>query len=80
MQIVKSKGVKDIGHMENKLREMRRELAMVRSTESIRRTQLHEENGLLKSSYRKGDLNKEISFQSWKDNNKKREPRKIVRQ
>lgn len=48
MQIAKSKGVKDIGHMENKLREMSRELSMVRHTKSIRRAQLQEENEWLK--------------------------------
>lgn len=49
MQIEKSKGVEDIGHMENKLREMSRELRMVRHTKSIRRAQLQEENELLKN-------------------------------
>lgn len=34
--------------MENKLREMRRELSMVRHTKSVRRAQLQEENELLK--------------------------------
>lgn len=48
MQISKSKGFEDIGHMENKLREMSRELSMVRHTERIRRAQLQEENELLK--------------------------------
>jgi len=48
MQIEKSKGVEDTGHMENKLREMSRELIMVRHTKSIRRAQLQEENELLK--------------------------------
>lgn len=48
MQIAKSKGVEDIGHIENKLREMSRELSIVRHTESIRRAQLQEENELLK--------------------------------
>ena len=48
MQIEKSKGVEDIGHMEKKLREMSRELSMVRHIESIRRAQLQEENELLK--------------------------------
>jgi len=48
MQIEKSKRVEDIWHMENKLREMSRELSMVRHTESIRRAQLQEENELLK--------------------------------
>lgn len=48
MQLAKSKGVKDIGHIENKLREMSMELSMVRHIESIRRAQIQEENELLK--------------------------------
>lgn len=44
MHIAKSKGVEDIGHMENKLREMRKALNMVRHTESIRGAQLEAEN------------------------------------
>ena len=48
MQIAKSKWVEDIGHMENKLREMGKELSMVRHTESVRRTQLEVENEMLK--------------------------------
>lgn len=39
IQIEKSKGVEDIRHMENKLREMSMELIMVRHTESIKRAQ-----------------------------------------
>ena len=42
MQITKSKGVDDIGHMENKLREMGKELSTVRHIEGIRRSQLEE--------------------------------------
>lgn len=48
MQIAKSKWVEDIGHMEKKLREMGKELSMVRHTESIRRAQLEVENEMLK--------------------------------
>ena len=48
MQISKSKGVEDIGHMENKIRELRRELGMVRHIENNRRADLEEENELLK--------------------------------
>ena len=48
MKIAKSKGVADIGHMEEQLKELRRELGMMRHTESIRRAQLQEENELLK--------------------------------
>lgn len=48
MQIAKSKGFEDIGHMENKLKEMRKELSMIRHIESIKIAQLQEENELLK--------------------------------
>jgi len=37
MQIVKFKGVEDIGHMEDKLKELRGEFAMVRHIESSKR-------------------------------------------
>lgn len=48
MQIAKSKGVEDIGHMENKLRKMGKELSIVRHTESIIRAKLEAENQMLK--------------------------------
>lgn len=48
MQIEKSKGEEDIGHMENKLRDMGKELSMVRHTKGIKRAQLEEENEMLK--------------------------------
>ena len=48
MQIAKSKGIEDIGHMENQLREMGRELSVVRHRESIIRTHLETENELLR--------------------------------
>ena len=48
MQIAKSKGVEDIGHMENELREMGKELSMVKHTKSIKRAQLEAENEILK--------------------------------
>ncbi len=48
MRIDKSKRVADIGHLEEQLKELRRELAMVRHTESSKRAQLQEENALLK--------------------------------
>ena len=48
MQIAKSKGVKDIGHMQNQLREMGRELSAVRHREEITRTHLETENELLR--------------------------------
>ena len=40
MQIAKSKGVEDIGHMENKLREMGRELSALKDKETITRSHL----------------------------------------
>jgi len=40
MQIAKSKGVEDVGHMENKLREMGMELSAIRHREAIARSQL----------------------------------------
>jgi len=48
MKITKSKGVEDIGHMENQLREMGRELSVIRHREAIRRTHLEIENELLR--------------------------------
>lgn len=47
MQIAKSKGVEDIGHMERKLREMGRELATVKHTEAIKIYHLEVENEML---------------------------------
>jgi len=48
MKIAKSKGVEDIGQMEEKLKELRGELAMIRHIESSKRAPLQEENELLK--------------------------------
>ena len=48
IKIAKSKGVEDIGHMENQLKEMVRELSVVRNREAIRRTHLETENELLR--------------------------------
>ena len=48
MKITKFKGVEDIGPLEEKLKEARRELAMVRHVESSQRAKLQEENELLK--------------------------------
>lgn len=48
MKIAKSKGVEDVGHMENKLREMGRELSDVRHREAMARSQLQTENELLR--------------------------------
>jgi len=48
MQIAKSKGFEDVDHMENKLKEMGRELSAVRHREAIARSQLQTENELLR--------------------------------
>jgi len=48
MQITKSKGVEDIGHMENKLREMGKELSALRDREAITRSHLENENEFLR--------------------------------
>ena len=48
MQIAKSKGVEDIGHMESKLREMGRELATVKHVEAVKRSHLEAENEMLR--------------------------------
>jgi len=48
MRIANSKGVANIGHLEEQLKESRRELAMVKHVESSQREKLQEENELLK--------------------------------
>jgi len=48
MQISKSKGFEDVGHMENKLKEMGRELSALRDREEITRRHLENKNGLLR--------------------------------
>jgi len=48
MQIAKSKGFEDIGHMENKLREIGRELSAIRHREEITRNHLETKNELLR--------------------------------
>ena len=48
MQIAKSKVVEDIGHMENKLKEMGRELSARRDREAITRSHLENENEILR--------------------------------
>ena len=40
MQIAKSKGVEDVGHMEEKLQEMGRELSNIRDRETTMKSQL----------------------------------------
>jgi len=50
MQITKSKGAEDIGHMEKKLREMGRELSALRDREAITRSHLDNENEILRGS------------------------------
>lgn len=44
MQIAKSKEVEDVGHMEEKLRDMGRELSSMRDIEEIMKSQLEVEN------------------------------------
>jgi len=44
MKIAKYKGVEDIGHMEEKLKEMGRELSSLRDKEAIMKNQLEIEN------------------------------------
>jgi len=48
MRIAKSKGLADIHHLEEKLKESRGELAMVKNVESSQRAKLQEENELIK--------------------------------
>ena len=48
MQIAKSKGVEDIGHMEEKLNKMGKELSGLREREAIMRDQLESENAWLR--------------------------------
>ena len=55
MQIAKSKGVEDIGHMERKLREMGKELSTIRHTEAIRRSHLEAENEMLRKQLQEKD-------------------------
>lgn len=48
MQIVKSKGLEDIGHMEEKLKEMGRELSSLRDKGEMMKSQLEAENAWLR--------------------------------
>ena len=48
MKIAKYKGVEDIGHMEEKLKEMGRELSSLRDKEAIMKNQLEIENSWLR--------------------------------
>jgi len=48
MQIAKSKGVEDIRHMEEKIKEMGKELSGLRDREAITRNQLQTENSSLR--------------------------------
>jgi len=48
MQIAKSKRVEDNGHMEEKLKEMGKELSGLRDKEAIMRDQLERENAWLR--------------------------------
>lgn len=44
MQIAKSKGVEDVGQMEEKLQEMGRELSNIRDREAMMKSQLEAKN------------------------------------
>jgi alkylhydroperoxidase/carboxymuconolactone decarboxylase family protein YurZ len=48
MQIAKSKGVENVGHMEEKLKEMGRELSNIRDKEAMMEAQLEAENAWLR--------------------------------
>ena len=48
MHISKSKGVEDIGHMEEKLKEMGKELSSLRDIEAITKNRLEAKNEWLK--------------------------------
>jgi len=60
--------------MEDKLKELRGELGMVRHIESIRRAQLQEGNEMLKNKLQDGNLKGETSCQFWKDSSSKKVP------
>jgi len=48
MQIAESKGVEDIGHIQEKLKEMGKEISGLRDREEIMRDQLERENAWLR--------------------------------
>jgi len=48
MSIAKSKGVEDVGHMENKLKEMGKDFSALRDREAVTRSHLETENKLLR--------------------------------
>ena len=48
MQVSKSKGVEDVGHMEEKLQELGRELSSIRDRETMMKYQLEAENTWLR--------------------------------
>lgn len=48
MQIVKSKSVEDVGHREEKMLEMGRELSSIRDRERMMKSQLEAENTWLR--------------------------------
>jgi len=50
MQIAKSKGVENIGHMEEKVKDMDRELSTLRDKEAMMKAQLEVENALLRGN------------------------------
>jgi len=48
MKIDKSKGMEDVGHMEEKLKEMSRELSSIRDIEAMMKAELEVENAWLR--------------------------------
>jgi len=48
MQISKSKGVEDVGNMEEKLKDMSRELSSIRDREALMKAQLEAKNAWLR--------------------------------
>jgi len=53
MKIAKSKSVEDVGHMEENLLEMGRELSRIRDKERVMKSQLEAENTWLRRKVQK---------------------------
>ena len=56
MQISKSKGVEDVGHMDKKLKEMGRELSSIRDKEAMMKSQLEAENTWLRGQLQEREI------------------------
>ena len=56
MQISKSKGVEDVGHMEEKLKEMGRELSKIRDREVVMKSWLEAENACLRGQLQEREI------------------------